>query len=846
MYSIVAKNELGKDSIVLEDTLIVETLRINGDNVITFDIEYTDNNAPVFEKIDKRWVIKVINGSIETEYIVQNIYEKTFGDSLYLSVDTLYAPHDKMKREMVYKEYTGSKTRDEWFNWVFKESSLKLDMRASEQYALSLDNFGMDSVLSLFFDLLDKFHLEYYFDGANRDTVVVVDKIGEDKSDYISYGVNLISLNRTRQMGGFGTFGVIYGAYKDEEKPELGRYTESYRSPLADHYGIIPIKPISDERFKVKENMIAEIKNAVDNSIITSIEVEFDELTFERDDGWVSIGDSILLMDERLGLSVRIRVFEINTTYNHFGEIVSITYVLGDYDEHYLSVTEAFDNPKKIDDRFNKSKNDLLGWVDSTQEDLFEIREKLQVTTDMANSAGKIYRQRLRPIGDGIAHGDLWYQPVWNSVAQREDVKMYQYQKDGATGKWVEVQDIEMGNADNLNRGQINAKTINLINLNADEIVTGTIRGKNLKIDLDRGNVEFVRGKIYKDDDTFVIDVDNGSIHSKSTVLDNWFSISKGQLRLSSKLGLLGKELGKITSGRMGLGLGTSGLLLEGHDGVTMANYDFNQVVGLGTIHGGAVRILTNREEDNKYNGTMIDVLCDETINFQTGNFLRGSTFGLSEEFISLSGLGRIAPSNGIKLDGEVRNGAIQISAGTDGLLGTTKRLADLDLHASKKVSMRGKAEGVEVVGDFKVTGKKNAIHVTRDGVRETPAYEMASSYIGDIGEVVTSPSGIAIVEIPDIFYDIANFDENYQVFTTTYDFCMVKVSARFKDYFVIETDKGNCRVGYEIKAKRRGYEDEWFTKVDMSNEEIQDSFTDIVDERKILDEHNKYQQVIF
>lgn len=795
MYSIIAMNEKKKNQVVLDDTIMVETIRVNGDSIITFDIEYTDNNSEVIKTIDKRWYIKTLDGQEERYYVVQNIYEHTFGDSMYISVDTLFEPHDILKREMVYKQHSGSMTRDKWFQWLFDGSAIRLEIGASSQYALDIESFGMDSRLSLFFELLDKFQLEYYFTGNRYDRIRIVDKIGEDKSDYISHGVNMIEMTRSRQMSGFGTYGEIFGAYKDEEKPELGRYHETYTSPLAEHYGKIPVKPISDERFKIKENMIEAIKNVVDNSIIVSLEVSFDELTFERDGGWVGSGDSIMIIDERLNMFSKIRVVQTDTRRNYLGEILSIDYTLGDYEEHYKSQTESIDYPKKVDDRFKEVVSDTG-----------KLKEELDVAVDMAGNAGKIYRQKLQPMGDDLKQGDLWYQPVYNSQLQREDVKMHQYIKEGNIGKWQEVTDIQLGDANNLTKGEINAKVINLVNLNASEIVTGTIRGQNIRIDLDRGDVEFQKGRIFKSDGSFEIDVTNGTVQSKSADGKSYFNIRRGEITLGDQRNPYGDVLGRIgylfpffnAGGGLTMnGMQTFGITTDGAGIGRGGAYISGNASGSGFPNGNV----------SIYGGSSVSQIVDKLNHIYTN-------LGV------YNGVNTFSASNGaggsIRVTGVDSNRRSNINIFANASSGTTKG----DIWMS--------AESTRVTGDFNVSGKKNAIHVTRYGVRETPAYEMATSYIGDIGEVTTSPSGIAIVEIPDLFYDIANFDECYQVFLTPYDFCQFKVSVRENTYFVIETDKGNCRVGYEIKAKRRGYESEWFSKNDMNNNDIAKAFTDI------------------
>lgn len=111
---------------------------------------------------------------------------------------------------------------------------------------------------------------------------------------------------------------------------------------------------------------------------------------------------------------------------------------------------------------------------------------------------------------------------------------------------------------------------------------------------------------------------------------------------------------------------------------------------------------------------------------------------------------------------------------------------------------------------DLGVLGKKNAVHITRDGVRATPAYETAESYLGDIGTAITADNCEVRIEIETLFSDIVNTETyEYQVFLQSYDEGAVYVSERAPSYFVVKSSLPETKFVWEIKAKRRGYETE-------------------------------------
>lgn len=129
------------------------------------------------------------------------------------------------------------------------------------------------------------------------------------------------------------------------------------------------------------------------------------------------------------------------------------------------------------------------------------------------------------------------------------------------------------------------------------------------------------------------------------------------------------------------------------------------------------------------------------------------------------------------------------------------------------------------VGASLNVKGSKNAIHVTRDGVRATPAYETAESYLGDIGRSLTNSECEVWVPIDTIFGDTVNLDIPYEVFLQSYDNARVWVSDFRSDAFLICSDKPLIRFAWELKAKRTGYEKDRLVLQEYNNEEIEEGW---------------------
>lgn len=105
------------------------------------------------------------------------------------------------------------------------------------------------------------------------------------------------------------------------------------------------------------------------------------------------------------------------------------------------------------------------------------------------------------------------------------------------------------------------------------------------------------------------------------------------------------------------------------------------------------------------------------------------------------------------------------------------------------------------------VDQSKNAIVKTSQGPVTINAYETAEYYFGDIGEGQTSTDGIAYIGIEKLFNETVNTTIPYHVFITAYGPGNIWVDQREHNRFVVKSDQPNLKFSWEIKAKRKGYE---------------------------------------
>lgn len=151
------------------------------------------------------------------------------------------------------------------------------------------------------------------------------------------------------------------------------------------------------------------------------------------------------------------------------------------------------------------------------------------------------------------------------------------------------------------------------------------------------------------------------------------------------------------------------------------------------------------------------------------------------------------------------------------------KQQVSISANNGKANQLNVYSNRVDVLGDFTVyNGTKNAASVTRDGVRATPAYEMAENWFGDMGESTTDGNCEITVPVDPIFGDIVNTSVQYQVFLQSYSSAHVWVEARNEDSFIVKSDQPNAKFAWELKAKRRGYENDRLVKTDMTLSDVQ------------------------
>ena len=329
-------------------------------------------------------------------------------------------------------------------------------------------------------------------------------------------------------------------------------------------------------------------------------------------------------------------------------------------------------------------------------------------------------------------------------------------------------------NANTVKTKELDASKINVTNLNANNITSGTISGTNLNINLDSGDVSFQKGVLYNNKN-FKIDLTNGFLAIQDTKKTRGILIDDGDIFISKNLDLINDE---TSVGIIGYD-GNEGLRFEAYK-VGVLNLFYSELMG-------KENVLQLEAKPVNYVGKGY---------IGPGLYMHaGETQNTNRFSLSTNGEGLGASIIGDK-DG------ITISA------------SDVSISKIKNTYI----ENLDAT-NLHVYGSKNSVVPSSKGYVAINAYETAEYYFGDIGESQTDKQGVKIINLDPLFLETVNTSVPYQVFLSSYDDAKVWVFARNNNMFIVKSDNPNVKFAWEIKAKRKDYENVRLETVDLKNE---------------------------
>lgn len=286
---------------------------VNGERSVSGTII---SNDKVLSKIDRGWSF---DWDGETYKIIY-AKPKDEGRSLSVSFDAVHQFFYDFDHSNCYQLFNGSNRFEVYIEAIFKNSGYRYVIEA-EAKAIRKENFGNAKRLSMFKDVIKTAGLEFSVTGK---VVRIVKKVGTDLSTVVRKNFNMNELTIEKNIGGFITYKKGFGAWKDEENHDAGRYETEYESPLARIYGRIEGEPVSDERYKDTGKLLERIKHDVDNSYSISVQLEMEDLTragykYKQP----RAGDYIMAINETIGFREKIRIVSYESSYDVTGRLLS-------------------------------------------------------------------------------------------------------------------------------------------------------------------------------------------------------------------------------------------------------------------------------------------------------------------------------------------------------------------------------------------------------------------------------------------------------------------------------------------------------------------------------------------
>ena len=286
---------------------------VNGERSVSGTIL---SNDKVLSKIDLGWSF---DWDGETYKIIY-AKPKDEGRSLSVSFDAVHQFFYDFDHSNCYQVFNGSNRFEVYIEAIFKNSGYRYVIEA-EAKAIRKENFGNAKRLSMFKDVIKAAGLEFSVTGK---VVRIVKKVGTDLSTVVRKNFNMNELTLEKNIGAFITYKKGFGAWKDEENHNAGRYETEYESPLARIYGRIEGEPVSDERYKDTSKLLERIKHDVDNSYSISVQLEMEDLTRA---GYKytqpRAGDYIMAINEMSGFREKIRIVSYESSYDVTGRLIS-------------------------------------------------------------------------------------------------------------------------------------------------------------------------------------------------------------------------------------------------------------------------------------------------------------------------------------------------------------------------------------------------------------------------------------------------------------------------------------------------------------------------------------------
>lgn len=281
----------------VKDSLSIKQ-KINGDYTLSFTVIPTSQNKVAYDMVQEESKVTYDGAT----FVIKNVTETPYSKSV-TAIHEFFETEGDFVEEVLLE---GMYTIQQALTLAFSTSDWDWTLQGTFDQ-VTLTDFGHDNCLSLVNQIMQLYNAEYEID-EEKKWIVVKNRIGEETDYQIRYKHNLKAISRSIDSSNIKTAVRVHYNVDD-----LGEYRSSftYYSNNESKYGRKFAEPLYldqvttwDEARRIAENYLKDVPDI-------SIECEFVELQKAGYQGDVQLGNSLFLIDERMGIDIEARIVEI-------------------------------------------------------------------------------------------------------------------------------------------------------------------------------------------------------------------------------------------------------------------------------------------------------------------------------------------------------------------------------------------------------------------------------------------------------------------------------------------------------------------------------------------------------
>ncbi|MEB7753279.1 tail tube TT1 domain-containing protein [Staphylococcus pseudoxylosus] len=310
------------------------TTKMNSDGMLTFTIYENSQTKDFINDIAKLWRVENVTGKSDSQvYVVVIAKRKALKDKRTVEITAKEEQFDYLETHRLYENVTGSRTADDFFNMIFKDTPYSFVL-LNHSDAVEWENAGDGQTkFAMFLKALQRYGYEFQYEPASKN-FKLGERISRRPTYYISKRLNANDISFEEDATSFYTYIRGYGDYAGEDNMHEANLTREYpenaKSPMIKLFGIREAEPLTNGNITKKATMDAKLKQTVEESLKLSIEFDFVALGRNYPFAQPEIGDEIPVIDETINFNRLLRIQEIKTTRDAHHKVIKQSIVVGD------------------------------------------------------------------------------------------------------------------------------------------------------------------------------------------------------------------------------------------------------------------------------------------------------------------------------------------------------------------------------------------------------------------------------------------------------------------------------------------------------------------------------------